>query len=330
MAESVSDRPVFVVGMARSGTTLIGTMIGAHPDLTIAPETHFLDLCLDRFGDAEIVSDDDLIEYWRAYAAEERFRVLGLDADAIERHLITEGVRRFADVYRVLMQFYAKHVGGRGWGDKSHLDHRYLDWLLEVYPDARIVCVIRDPRATVASLLNAPWSSGKAFYYALQWRETMRIVERFEAHARVLVVQYERAVQEPDETLARICSFLEVDRSPEMIDRPNDPAPVSTDKDWSLGEWWQQHKEKALGPISTESLDRWREDLSPYEIAVVEHLCAEGMREWHYRPTTDGLTIGQGLRLGMQRLLRILRAGLRPIRTAKTLQRAPTIFSPKP
>ncbi len=323
-------RPVFVVGMARSGTTLVGTMIGAHPELTVAPETHFLDLCAAKQSSESFDSESEMLEAWRAYAAEDRFKVLDLDAAKIEAELTVGGVRDLAGMYRVLLNAYANYLGRNGWGDKTHIDYRFIDWLLSWYPTAHIVCVIRDPRATVASLLKAPWSSGQAFYYALQWRETMQIVARFTNHARMRIVRYEDFVAAPDESMRTLCEFLDV-ASPRVsgVGLSDDPAPINAETNWALTDWWRAHKQKALGPVSAESVDRWASELTPYEIVVIEHLCRQAMIDWRYTPRTTHISAPNALRLYSQRARRIARAITRPQSLREKLSNEPTISSPK-
>ncbi|HIJ64864.1 MAG TPA: sulfotransferase [Candidatus Hydrogenedentes bacterium] len=323
-------RPVFVLGMARSGTTLVGTIVGAHPGITIAPETHFLDKCADPFLDLDMALRANFDKAWGAYSASGRFSALGLDADALAARITASDAIDFKTMYGHVLRAYAERFGTPRWGDKSHVDHRYIDWLLEWYPACRIICVVRDPRATVSSLLKTPWSSGYAFYYAQQWRETADILARFKGCDRVYLVKYESIVQQPEREARALCAFLGEMYSPLMLERPEDPAPIADRTTWELEGWWRQHKRKALEPVSMTSLEKWRANLSPYEVAVVEHIARDGMREFGYAATTTALGLGYALRLRFEILGRFARAAVRPSRLVARLRAQRTIHSPRP
>ena len=80
--------PIFVVGMPRSGTSLTSRLLSSHPDVAIAPESHFVhDLYLRHRG-CSLADDRRFARVWQDYVGGNRFPDLGLDADDIARHFL--------------------------------------------------------------------------------------------------------------------------------------------------------------------------------------------------------------------------------------------------
>lgn len=276
------ESPVFIVGMPRSGTTLLRSALTSHPAIRIGPETHFLSHWVPRFG-GEIRTPEDFERFWAAFRESRPFEELDLDAEVMYRALTANGTPGFRDVLRGLLAEDARRHGKARWGEKTPAHHAHLDTLLDWFPDARVLYVVRDPRAVTASLMDVPWAESRIEVHAGRWRDSVRILRQWEGDARVLVVYYEALVTDAEATLRGICDF---------IGEPFDEAMLSR-RDTALTEvgpagWVRQHKRRAMGPITPSSLTRWRSRLSHRQVATVEYLTRRGMRRHGYRMMTSG------------------------------------------
>ncbi|WP_344867088.1 sulfotransferase, partial [Planomonospora alba] len=115
-----SDRPVFVIGCPRSGTTMLQLMLHAHPRMAIPPETRFMIAAYQRrlrFGDlADPVCRRELAE-WLVNRRQSRFHLLGLDAaETVER--IVAGPPTLGSALGTVLRAYAARFGKPRWGDK--------------------------------------------------------------------------------------------------------------------------------------------------------------------------------------------------------------------
>ncbi len=319
------DRPVFIVGDQRSGTTLARSLFSAHPGLAVTPETHFLQV-VDNFrrrgqtvGRGSDLAPADFGAFWARYRAGVRFRDLEIDPDRCLA-LLSDPDPPFRSVFRAVLTAYLERTGKPRIGEKTPRHVYFLDRIIDWFPDASVVVMRRDPRAVIASKLATPWMRRKVtppsaadgvvrhgrteliVRLADTWVDVYDdIVGRWRDDPRVTVTAYEDLVSDPSGQLRRLCGRLDLGFSPDMIagrDERSVPPPSGepADRDWSA--WRQRHNAKARDPVTTGSIERWREVLRPTEVALIESRCAGVMRAAGYEPATTGPRALLGRALG--------------------------------
>lgn len=320
-----TDAPIFVVGSGRSGTTLMRSLLSAHPRIAIAPETHYLKQAArdaGSKGDLTRGRPRNLDAFWRTYAASTRFADLGVDPERC-RALMHEAPPAAAlpgevspgevspdepptyrAVFHALLAAYAERTGAARVGEKTPSHVRHIGRLLEWFPEARIVVMRRDPRAVLASKMRNPWvtrhikpaSLRNGFVvrhrlYTLavhvrDWAELYEeIVPAWSRDERVLVVSYEALVGDTAGELERICAFAGEAYDPAMLasrSAATVPAPAGEVDDAGLQRWRREHHAKSRRPVSSASLDKWRRELAPLDVAMIEGGCQGGMEAAGY------------------------------------------------
>lgn len=281
---SRSEAPVFVVGAPRSGTTLAASILSAHPALAVAPETHFFPLWVRAHGKDELEGDDDFRAFWHRVSESPRFGYLGVDEDRVlERVRADERPPTYRAVFRALLREYAAGLDKERWGEKTPAHERWLGRLLEWFPGARVVFMVRDPRAVALSLAETPWGRGTPpDLHAVAWAETMERARGWRADERVLFVGYEALASEPETETRRLCAHVGETFDPAMLhDRSTESSPIVNREGWA-----REHLERALEPVTDDRVERWRTALSPGQVARVEHVVRDRMAEWGYEPLT--------------------------------------------
>lgn len=127
--------------------------------------------------------------------------------------------------------------------------------------------------------------------YADEWSMTFEdLVPEWEQDPRVRVVCYEVLTRDPETEIQSICDFLGETYEESMLSgRTEESVPMHAGRVSSeqLEQWRREHHAKSLRPVSTDSLDNWKNSLSPIEIQVVETRCEGGMRGRGYVPSTS-------------------------------------------
>ena len=294
-----SDRPVFVVGCPRSGTTLLSLMIHAHPRLAMPPESRFLLTLWRRRAELADLSTRKKHRRLARNIARHRSRIvdLGLDQRATIKAIMAAPPTMGSAFGTVFAEFARLHGKAR-WGDKRPLYYQEVDVLLRLFPDAQIVHIVRDGRANVASLKAMPWWPYDSIGAMAQWSHAEWCSRR---NARRLpadtfhIVRYESLVAEPRRVLGRLCDFLEEDFHPAMLEPARVREIVPERKTWhaNLDE-----------SVSTDRVDAWRARLEPWEVGLMETVLPRKLARWGY-PVT-----GAGRRPGPVRLSRYAAAAL--------------------
>src|SRR5437764_3463137 len=112
------DHPIFIVGCPRSGTTLFRTMLCAHPNIAIPPETRYLMGVYRsrlKFGDLRQREAREELARWIVSDPETRFRFLGLDGEQIVREIV-DGPPTLGSARGIVLRAYSRKFCKSRWG----------------------------------------------------------------------------------------------------------------------------------------------------------------------------------------------------------------------
>lgn len=212
--------PVFVVGVPRSGTTLLADLLARHPDVCNRGELPWL----GHVAQSLSLHDESRIEAFEQAAATYAAQLRQDDSDA-------------------------------AWFiDKQPLNLLHVDLILALWPNARIVFCQRSPRDTALSLWSQSFlddAHGYAYDFAdiaVVIRDCLRLMARWQQlhPAAIHTVAYERLVADPFATMAEVANWLELPSfDPQTLRQPS--VAISTASLW-----------QARQPIHAGSVERWR------------------------------------------------------------------------
>src|SRR5918997_806234 len=211
--------PFFIVGNARSGTTMLRLILDRGPDAAIPPESMFLtdvDLAAATERARDAGGAQGLMEQvWRHPKV--RLWELPGHPPTVPEGLPVEAAVRF--VLEAPFLAYARKHGKRRWGDKTPHYVHHVDRLLGIWPGARFVVLVRDGRDVALSLRRMPFGPNNAWAAAQWWARGIRAGQRAaEQHpGAVLTVPYEDVASAPATEVPRICDFLGVAYRDDML-----------------------------------------------------------------------------------------------------------------
>jgi Sulfotransferase family len=217
-----ADPPVIVLGVRRSGTTLLRVMLDRSPGLAVPDESYFVPQLARRHStpvDPVAFVDDlrrlpSLVEW-------------GLSPTAV-RSRLRPGMTTGAAI-AAIFEAYAAVRGKPRWGDKTPLYMQYLGLLERLFPTALYVHLIRDGRDAALSFLSVPgglvtegWGHPRdAAGFACQWATEVRAARRLGARrgpGRYVELRYESLVAAPAVELRRVCAFAGLAYDDAMLD----------------------------------------------------------------------------------------------------------------
>lgn len=206
MSATDCKNPIFIVGAPRSGTTLLRSVLDAHPNICCPTwETGLFDrMNLFVTGDFE----------------RPRGSTKGAEANfcTLERQVVIGWMR---DASYALMDLLVGQSGKPRWGEKTPAHVFHMRLILDVFPGAQFVHIIRDGRDVVKSLQNVEWNPGDVRWSVGRWMDSVSAGRTAGASLRpdqYLEVRYEELTSTPEQTLKRICEYLNEDFTPRMLD----------------------------------------------------------------------------------------------------------------
>lgn len=251
------ERHIIIGGTPRSGTTLVRRILDRHPALCCGPETSIL-----------LPGGMRLEQVAAAY----RMPIAELRAMMASSSSQGAFVDMFADRYR-------RERDRPRWAEKTPLNVLCFDWVLDRFPEARIVHVIRDGRDVVCSMRQHPdrrWVDGVEVkelrpqpvdVYMRRWvRDTQAGIAR-RGDPRYLEVRYEELVEDPERVMRELVGALGEEWVPAVL----------VDRTPSGGK-----RAHAGSRITTSSVGRWRQDLTSDEQRRVQAIGGALLRGLDY------------------------------------------------
>ncbi len=213
------DRPatvrkrLFIVGCPRSGTTLLQAILASHPGITSFPETHFLPRVVPQVG-------------WRrrlglpSPGARNELRRLALESGyggtlpgTLPAILLHQVLGRFVQILdRATLDRKAEY-----WVEKTPRHLVFTDLIERHVPEPRIIHIVRDPRPTIASLLQVTarhpeeWDGSRTIEQCIErWVADVRLSLRLSLRPRHAILRYEHLVADPSTVVSVLCRKLEI------------------------------------------------------------------------------------------------------------------------
>jgi hypothetical protein len=262
------DRPVFIGGAPRSGLTLLRMIIDMHPAMACPPDPGVLLSLGMQWQDIDKTLGGHLEKGYQ------------LDHDRLRQSFRSM-------IEKLLVPSLALAHKPR-LAVKSEMNAIGFDAIGALFPDARMILVVRDGRDVTASLLGRDWrdpATGAPFAYtqsaaaaALFWTQLVRLsmeaISRLVSPARVLIVRFEDLVEAPEKTLRTICAHIDVPWDTALLEFHRHPRPlIGTET---------ESRRQVREPISPRSVGRWRRELSNQQVAEIRPTLDALLAEWGY------------------------------------------------
>ncbi|GLZ12081.1 sulfotransferase [Actinomadura sp. NBRC 104425] len=277
-----TDRPIFVLGCPRSGTTLLQLMLHSHHRIAVPAETRFVIPAWSSrcdFGDLRDSRNLRALADWITTGRGTKFANLGLDPERTADE-IAAGPPTLGSALAIVFRAYARRFDRVRWGDKRPSYFRYVNALRRMYPDAQFIHMIRDGRDCVASLKEMPWYKQDINHAICVWREAIDHGRRYAAELgpdAYYELQYERLVADPADELMRLCAFLGEEYDPAMTE-PHRLARLTVPPQRK----WHRRTHCA---VDGGSVGSWTRRLEPWEVGLAEAAFGDRLAEYGYEPS---------------------------------------------
>ena len=295
MNSGLTQNPLIIIGGPRSGTSLLRLIINAHSDVLVPPECGFIIWLYPRYSEWNVVNSNDPTKV-AAFVDDllgcKKMDTWQLDRTDVAKHIQSLQPENYADLCGTVYLAYATRMGRKvqGWGDKNNFHIHHLDELRSIYEDARFLHIVRDGRDVACSYREVMNSSSDSPYapvletdidgIAAEWSGNVMKVDSFVKllpPEKGTTIRYEDLVSDPSKVVAELCRWLELLFEPEMLlfykgNRARNLEPRIT-LDW---------KKRTLGPISSNTVGRYKKLLNDEEISRFNDIAAIALRKFDY------------------------------------------------
>lgn len=267
----IGTPPFFIVGSARSGTTLLRLILNAHPEVAVPPESRFV---TEFWGGRDEV---EATEFLARLGAHKRFQQWDLPIEAVRNELGEQSRLPYAAAVEAPFRAWARVHGKTRWGDKTPRYVEHIPFLARLFPGSRFVHLIRDGRNVALSFADVPFGPKTAARAAALWADRVRAgytAGRSLEPGRYMEIRYEDLVEDAEGEAKDLCDFLELPFHPDMLDY--------TEKAREL----MLPSAQELNPHVTErprpGVRSWEDDMAPHDVEVFEAVAGDVLSELGY------------------------------------------------
>lgn len=290
------QNPIFIVGYPRSGTTLLQRMLAAQPDLYTFPETHYFNVVekeirWDKNAGDEIISPDSLPAILEKIYEKMTLRFTAAEKAAL---MLLSANRKLSSkkIFETVVSHYLMRLnpGSRDnpsfrWIEKTPNHAHFLDRIVFLYPQARILHVVRHPVPAIYSRkLKFPFNKETPVVeLARRWNRMLLDVETFRQKYpdHIYTLRYEDLVKDSDEQLRKVAFFLNINpdnwKLPFLKERNNREAErfILPSEKWKLDD---------LKNEMNITNHRYRDVKDSEETGRIEEITMELMSRYNYEP----------------------------------------------
>lgn len=293
-----NNGPIFIVGAPRSGTTLLQYMLRSHPRLSLPTgESHFF---IPLYRDAEKYGDLSHLENVRAVLEamyrqsadflETDLHGMKFDVASLAEELHREGRNTMPAIIAGLLEKNASGEGKVRWGDKTPYYVLHLPKIMEWFPDAQIIHIVRDGRDCALSMAGRKHDFGvyNTYHAAKYWQQYVEVgqTEGRKLGSNVYFeLRYCDLLGEPEKMMRSVCAFLGEEYFDSLI-----------------------HFQKATDPnaktpllkkdLQSDNRYKWKSLMTHDQIRVFESAAGDTLRHCGYKVMTDCRPLPLALRGG--------------------------------
>jgi len=292
MSVSLDERPIFVTGSERSGTTLIMAILGMHPRIAVPEVTWYYPRFrpwLFTYGDLSVEKNFRVLAHEMAHGLRVPYWNMQVDPDSFGDEIASAASAHepsFAGVFCAMLERYAGSVGKPRWGEKTPYNLFYIEQILEDFPNAQFVFIYRDGRDTSAEFLDSSFGPTNIYCAAELWHMGQQAVRSWREALpgdQWFDIKYEDFVRDPVNQLKALCEFLGEDYVDELLRFHQTPIAQKRGK---------SRDNAPLGhPISDKYVGRYKDELSVRAQRVMSWVAGDSLRALGYTAILEPLAL---------------------------------------
>ena len=286
-----NTKQIFVVGNSRSGTTMMGRILNNHLDIFTFKELHFFGQLWSEKDKEQKINKIESIKLFSKLLCIQKFGIFQQDNpsqfDEVSKSVLEQDIYTRIKIFNLFLKYSVGQNNSSISCNQTPRDVFYINEILENFPEAKIINMIRDPRDILLSQKNK-WKRRYLGASSIPFREAVR--SYFNYHPitiskiwntsvsaalsknsnNIITIQFENLVENSENEIKKLCLFLGILFSEDLLQVPNIGSSTNADKSNVLG-------------LDNQNTSKWKEGgLMNAEIYICQKMCKNNMRDLNY------------------------------------------------
>lgn len=273
----------FIVGCGRSGTTLLQSLTNSHPNIVSTDECLFVIALYPLFGKIKNWTKVDILRFADALQEVQVFKRWLLNKEELTQKLLS--VMEIADYPLLCKMVYYEMRNDKEKVmvliDKNPLHSLFLRRLLTIFPEAKFIHIIRDPRDNINSNIRR-FNKKNTFFLAEKWVGFNAAIEKVKRKSPDIffTIIYEEMVTNAENVFMPLCQFLGVAYDTSIMNNQF-PERIQSYEGLKFYDQVKRTHESLLEPINTTNIGKWRSEMSAYDMAITELITAKFAHKYY-------------------------------------------------
>lgn len=280
---------IFITGTMYTGSSLLSNLLSVHSKaIVLSDRVHFFRFIYGRYEPLNESNVHKMLLHQKA-RLHHRFNI-EFDADAILANIKRRGFV-YSAIYDEMMNYCLRDTKKEIWGDDSTLQWREIPDFLKIFPDGKVIHILRDPRAVTSSFKRGTLTANNGYLNAIfNGIDCLNHAFRFSAslsNKSYFPLRYEDLAMDPEPWVKKLCDFLEIDFEDAML-QPERWSQILDDKLVAIGTSSFDGK-KVVG-FSAERASRWKTVIERWELCLIEALAGDILTRHGYKLIGDNFS----------------------------------------
>jgi hypothetical protein len=280
-------KPVFIIGMPRSGTTLMQGILCNSKKYFPMPETHFFARATYSLPEKNLSKKN-----------RKRIRRKLVKKTIIKKDLkFADDLNTQKDIFEYLVDQFNPDDAST-FLEKTPRHVFFYSKIREYYPDAKFICLIREPKNVISSQLSNSRKQNKSVIrLSFLYNKIAAVILKIKEHNDVLLIKYESVTGQTEQTIRYTCKFLDISYDTKLVENVAAPSGIVLPH-----EFWK-YKNIYQETIQRNNADKWRKTLSDNQANTINFITNSNARKFGYTSSYKRLKVLNGFQQDMKKLL---------------------------